>query len=282
MSADIAVIGLGAMGKPMAHNLVKAGFSVEVWNRSQHKVDELVQAGARSTALEKITAPIILTVLPDSAEVKQLLQQGLVQSLNNNSILVIMGTVAPSAMTDLARELAPTGAHVVDAPVSGGDVGAQRGDLSIMVGAAVEDFKRLETIFATLGKTILHVGPVGSGQVLKACNQLIVGANLVAIAEALTLARKSGIKDDDFYAIIANGLAGSKALEVKWEKLHSGQFTPGGKSEFQLRDLKIVAELARSLGLDLASVATSIAMYQRLIDQGEGGIDHSGVIHAVE
>lgn len=282
MTATVAVVGLGAMGKPIAVNLVKAGLSVEVWNRSRGKIDELTDHGATSGDLDTLSAPIILTVLPDIAELREVLAHGLLSSLHDNSILVIMGTTSPSAVITLSDELSPKNIHVVDAPVSGGDVGAQRGDLSIMVGASNASFDRLTPIFRHIGKTILHVGPVGSGQVLKACNQLMVGANLLALGEALTIARKSGISDENFYQIIANGLAGSKALEVKWEKLHSGDFTPGGKSQFQLRDLKIGEELARSLGLDLASLKTTIELYQRLIDSGHGGIDHSGVIKAVE
>ena len=193
-----------------------------------------------------------------------------------------MGTTSPLSVKKLSEELYTFGIHVVDAPVSGGDVGAQRGDLSIMVGATDEDFLRLKPLISKIGKTILHVGPIGSGQTLKACNQLIVGANFVAIAEALTMARKSGITDDNFYQIIAHGLAGSKALDVKWEKLNSGDFTPGGKSLFQLRDLGIAEELAASLGLTLESLHTVSELYRRLIAMGQGEIDHSGVIKAVE
>lgn len=282
-SADVAVIGLGAMGKPMAKNLITAGFKVEVWNRSTAKAAELQQLGGiQVSSLSNISAPIILTVLPDIFELREVLTSGLMKALSSNSILVVMGTLSPIAITELATELTSTGVRVVDAPVSGGDVGAQRGELSIMVGGDANDFDRLLPIFRKLGKKIIHVGPLGSGQVLKACNQLIVGANFLAIAEALTLARRSGIKDQDFYDVIANGLAGSKALEIKWEKLTTGNFTPGAKSEFQLRDLKIVAELAEKLSLKLNSTEVVRSAYQKLISDGKGQIDHSGVIAAIE
>jgi 2-hydroxy-3-oxopropionate reductase len=271
------------MGRPIALNLIKAGYRVKVWNRTPSKMQELVaHGGIAITELSQVTAPIVLTLLPDMKELQEVLKQGLQQALSRNSIVVVMGTTSPRAVKELSEELSSLGIHIVDAPVSGGDVGAQRGELSIMVGATEEHFLRLKHIFSKIGKTILHVGPIGSGQILKACNQLIVGANFVAIAEALTLARKSGISDENFYQIIAHGLAGSKTLDVKWEKLHSGEFTPGGKSLFQLRDLGIAEELATSLGLNLESLHTTLEKYQRLIDMGHGEIDHSGVIKAVE
>ena len=283
MSADVAVIGLGAMGKPIALNLIKAGFTVEVWNRTSTKSEEVAsQGGIAVTELSDISAPIVLTLLPDIKELYEVLNLGLRQTLKKDSIVVVMGTTSPLAVKKLSEELFTFGIHIVDAPVSGGDVGAQRGDLSIMVGATDEDFLRIKPLISKIGKTIIHVGPIGSGQTLKACNQLIVGANFVAIAEALTMARKSGITDDNFYQIIAHGLAGSKALDVKWEKLNSGDFTPGGKSLFQLRDLGIAEELAASLGLTLESLHTVSELYRRLIAMGQGEIDHSGVIKAVE
>ena len=283
MSADVAVIGLGAMGKPIALNLIKAGYTVEVWNRTPTKSQEVSSHGGIPVAgLSQVTAPIVLTLLPDMKELREVLNQGLQHALAKDSIVVVMGTTSPLSVKELSKDLASLDIHIVDAPVSGGDVGAQCGDLSIMVGATEEDFLRLKPFFSKIGKTILHVGSIGSGQTLKACNQLIVGANFVAIAEALTLARKSGISDENFYQIIAHGLAGSKTLDVKWEKLHSGEFTPGGKSLFQLRDLGIAEELAKSLGLNLESLHTTLAMYQRLIDLGQGEIDHSGVIKGIK
>ena len=174
MSADVAVIGLGAMGKPIALNLVKAGYTVEVWNRTPTKLEEVAsQGGIAVTELSDISAPIVFTLLPDIKELHEVLNLGLRQALKKDSIVVVMGTTSPLAVKKLSEELFKFGIHIVDAPVSGGDVGAQRGDLSIMVGATDEDFLRLKPLFSKIGKTILHVGPIGSGQTLKACNQLI-------------------------------------------------------------------------------------------------------------
>jgi 2-hydroxy-3-oxopropionate reductase len=174
------------------------------------------------------------------------------------------------------------GARAVDAPVSGGDVGAQEARLSIMVGGSSQDYARLLPFFNVIGSSIKHVGELGAAQGLKACNQILVGGNLVAIAEALTLSRKFGISDQDFFDVISNGLASSTALNAKWPKLASKDFSNGGKSSFQLKDLLIALEAANGAGLNLPMTQLLSDMYQEHVDNGNSDLDHSSIIKSYE
>jgi 2-hydroxy-3-oxopropionate reductase len=174
------------------------------------------------------------------------------------------------------------GARAVDAPVSGGDVGAQEASLSIMVGGSNQDFARILPFLKVIGASIKHVGELGSAQGLKACNQILVGGNLVAIAEALALSRKFGISDQDFFDVISNGLAGSTTLTTKWSKLRSGDFSNGGKSSFQLKDLLIALEAASGAGLKLPLTELLSDLYQEHIDKGNSDLDHSSIIKSYE
>jgi len=221
-------------------------------------------------------------VLPNSDEVLEVLHNGLLNTLEKDDLLVVMGTVSPESMTIIDELVGTKGARAVDAPVSGGDLGAQEARLSIMVGGSSQDYLRILPFFRVIGSSINHVGELGSAQGLKACNQIMVGGNLVAIAEALSLSRKFGISDQDFFDVISNGLAGSNALNTKWPKLSSGDFSDGGKSSFQLKDLLIALEAAAGAELNLPLTNLLTDLYQQHIDNGNSELDHSSIIKSYE
>ena len=279
---EIGVIGLGAIGEPVAHNL-SSKFQIQIWNRNPQKCLNF-KANSVSIAqnLNSFDAGVILTVLPNSDEVIEVLHNGLLETLDKDDLLVVMGTVSPESMFEINELVGTKGARAVDAPVSGGDVGAQEARLSIMVGGGSQDYARILPFLKVIGASIKHVGEIGSAQGLKACNQILVGGNLVAIAEALALSRKFGISDQDFFDVISNGLAGSTTLTTKWSKLISGDFSNGGKSSFQLKDLLIALEAADGAGLKLPLTQLLSDLYQEHIDKGNSDLDHSSIIKSYE
>jgi len=278
----IGVIGLGAIGRPIAQNL-STKFHIQAWNRDPQKYLNL-QSDSVAVAenLSSFDASVVLTVLPNSDEVLEVLHNGLLNTLEKDDLLVVMGTVSPESMRIIDELVGTKGARAVDAPVSGGDLGAQEARLSIMVGGSRQDYLRLLPFFTVIGSSIKHVGELGSAQGLKACNQIMVGGNLVAIAEALSLSRKFGISDQDFFDVISNGLAGSNALNTKWPKLSSGDFNNGGKSSFQLKDLLIALEAAAGAELNLPLTNLLTDLYQQHIDKGNSDLDHSSIIKSYE
>jgi 2-hydroxy-3-oxopropionate reductase len=279
---EIGVVGLGAIGEPVARNL-SSKFQIQIWNRNAQKYLNF-NANSVSIAddLNSFDAAVILTVLPNSDEVIEVLSNGLLETLEKDDLLVVMGTVSPESMNTINELVGTKGARAVDAPVSGGDVGAQEARLSIMVGGSSQDYARLLPYFNIIGNSIKHVGGLGAAQGLKACNQILVGGNLVAIAEALTLSRKFGISDQDFFDVISNGLAGSTALNTKWPKLASKDFSNGGKSSFQLKDLLIALEAANDAGLNLPLTQLLSDLYQEHVDNGNSDLDHSSIIKSYE
>ena len=279
---EIGVIGLGAIGEPIAHNL-SSKFQIQIWNRNPQKCLNF-KANSVSIAqnLNSFDAGVILTVLPNSDEVIEVLHNGLLETLDKDDLLVVMGTVSPESMFEINELVGTKGARAVDAPVSGGDVGAQEARLSIMVGGGSQDYAQILPFLKVIGASIKHVGELGSAKGLKACNQILVGGNLVAIAEALSLSRKFGISDQDFFDVISNGLAGSTTLTTKWSKLISGDFSNGGKSSFQLKDLLIALEAASGAGLKLPLTQLLSDMYQEHIDKGNSDLDHSSIIKSYE
>jgi 2-hydroxy-3-oxopropionate reductase len=258
----IGVAGLGAIGMPIAKNL-SSNVELQVWNRNQAKYS--FSSGSAIHQLSHLTdfdASIILTVLPSHIEVFEILAKGLLEVLAENDLLVVMGTVSPQSMHDINTLLLTKGARAVDAPVSGGDIGAQEGQLSIMVGGLEGDFERVKPFLLKTAKSFRYVGPLGTAQALKAANQIIVGGNLVAIAEGLTLTRRYGISDEDFFEVISNGLAGSAVLNAKWSKIQTADFAKGGKSSFQLKDLEIALKEAAQLNLNLPLTELVASLYK--------------------
>jgi 2-hydroxy-3-oxopropionate reductase len=282
-AADVAVIGLGAIGLPICVNASAAGFRVQGWNRSPGPRRQAIDAGAVvPETLDKIDAPIILSVLPDIPQLFDVLDSGLESVLQEGDVLVVVSTAAPSSMHILAERLAILGVSVIDAPVSGGDVGAWEGTLSIMVGGESDDLAKCLGVLQAISHRIEHLGPLGSGQLAKTCNQMIVGATLAAIGEALTLGRAAGLDSRQLLDALGAGMAGSRAMEIKRSKYLNSDYTPGGSVANQLKDLRIALDSAESLGFipRLTSIVTE--EYQKLVSSGESGLDHSAIILLAE
>jgi 2-hydroxy-3-oxopropionate reductase len=283
----IGFIGLGIMGKPMAKNLLKAGFPLVVHNRSRGKVDELVKDGAAAATSARETAAnadVVITMLPNSPDVElvALGPDGIKEGAKQGQLFIDMSTINPIVSQKVAKELAGSGVVMVDAPVSGGEKGAIDGTLSIMAGGEPQDFERALPIFNALGKTITHMGPLGAGGFTKLANQIIVAINLTAIGEALVFGTKAGVDPQKMIRALGGGLAGSKCLDQKSEKILNGDFAPGFKIDLHAKDLSLIQEAARSVGVPIPTAALVEQFFAALRVQGRGGFDHSGVITLFE
>jgi 2-hydroxy-3-oxopropionate reductase len=287
MANRIGFIGLGIMGKPMARNLMKAGFPLTVHNRSRAKVDELVREGAvAADSAREVTAAsdIIITMLPNSPDVELVVlgPHGIKEAARAGQLLIDMSTINPIVSQRIAKELEPSGIAMIDAPVSGGEKGAIDGALSIMAGGKPEDFERALPVFNALGKTITHMGPLGAGGFTKLANQIIVAINLTAIGEALVFGTKAGVDPQKMIRALSGGLAGSKCLDQKSEKILSGDFAPGFKIDLHFKDLNLIQDAARSVGVPIPTAAFVEQLFAALRVRGRGGLDHSGVITLFE
>lgn len=275
---DAAVIGLGAIGLPVSINLSRS-FTVQGWNRSSVDHVDFKNSSVQLTEkLSDLSTSNYLIVVSDENSIHEILDNGLLDVLNTDDLLVVMSTISPDAMHSIQGKIQTRGARVIDAPVSGGDVGAQRGELSIMLAGDPNDCARAEKLLAKTAKSIRNVGSLGKAQTLKACNQIIVGAHLVALAESLALARRNGISDQDFFDVISQGLAGSTVLNTKWEKVVSGDFTKGGKSDYQLKDLNIALDIAKRISLTVPLTETVTEIYRIQKELGYADLDHSSVL----
>ena len=287
MAERVGFVGLGIMGKPMATNLMDAGYKLTVHNRSPEKALELGEAGASVANSPKELAEntdIIITMLPGPPEVREIVasEDGFVHNAREGSLIVDMSTSSPSLARELAWSASERGVGMLDAPVSGGDVGAIEGTLSIMVGGEEADFHRAKPLFEAMGKTITHVGPVGAGQVTKAANQVVVALTIEAVCEALVLGSAGGVAPEKILDVLSGGLAGNKVMEVKREKFLSHRFEPGGKVEFHRKDLGIALAAGREYGVVLPVTAVVYQMFEALIARGRGGWDHSALLTLVE
>jgi 3-hydroxyisobutyrate dehydrogenase-like beta-hydroxyacid dehydrogenase len=284
---QIGLIGLGYMGKPMARNLAAAGAIMTVHNRSRASVDELVAEGMAPALSPKDVAEasdIIITMLTDTAAVKAVMTgpEGVMAGLAAGKLVIDMGTTKVPDTRALAELAAEKGAMYVDAPVSGGTIGAENGTLTIMAGGAEDAFARAQPVLAVLGERITHVGPVGTGQVAKAANQVIVGLNIGAVAEALALARRAGADPAKVREALSGGFADSRILEVHGQRMIDGAFAPGAKSTIQRKDMDQALELAEQLGLEMPATSLSRDLYDKLIGAGDGDLDHSALIKAID
>src|ERR671917_661702 len=240
MAEKVGFIGLGIMGKPMAQNLMQAGYELVLYNRTREKAEELAGDGGAEVAGSPRevaeNSEIIVTMLPDSPDVRDVVtgEDGVLEGIQEGALLVDMSTISPVVTEELAEMVRERGASMLDAPVSGGDVGAIEGTLSIMVGGSEEDFERAKPLFDAMGKTVTHVGPAGAGQVTKAANQVVVALTIEAVSEALVLGSKGGVAPEKILEVLSGGLAGNKVMEVKREKFLTREFEPGGKVEFHL------------------------------------------------
>jgi len=287
MAQVIGFIGLGIMGRPMARNLLKAGYSLVVHSRSRGPVDEIVKAGAKAAASAKDVAAqcdVLITMLPNSPEVElvALGPNGIIEGARRGLIFADMSTISPIVSQKIAKALEPKGVAMLDAPVSGGEKGAIDGALSIMVGGDKDVFERVLPIFQAMGKTITLLGPLGFGGFTKLANQIIVAVNLTALAEALTLGKKAGLDRDLLLTALAGGLAGSKCLEQKRANYVSNTYNPGFKVDLHYKDLGLIMESARALGVPLPATAVVQELFNALRVKGRGGLDHSGVITLLE
>lgn len=283
----IGYIGLGIMGKAMARNILKAGFQLVVHNRSRAAVAELVKAGAQEAGSPKEVAEqvdIVITNLPDSPDVElvALGQDGIIAGAHENLIFVDNSTIKPATARLIAEKLGVVGVACLDAPVSGGDIGAQQGTLSIMVGGPEEALERVMPVFEALGKAITHIGEAGAGQVAKCANQIMVAAQMVAMGELLLLSRKTGTDPKKVVQAIQGGAAQCWTLDVKPERLFAGNRQPGFKAYMMAKDLGIVLDTAREYGMPLPGTASNTQLFNAMLEMGMAELDNSAVVGVLE
>ena len=285
MAEKIGFIGLGIMGHPMAENLIEAGYDLVAYNRTRERAEELEGATVADTPREVAgQSGIIITMLPDSPQVEEVLEgeDGVLEGIKEGALIVDMSTISPVVTEELSRQAQEMGASMLDAPVSGGDVGAIEGTLSIMVGGGEEDFERALPLFEVMGGTVTHVGPVGTGQVVKAANQIVVALTIEAVSEALVLGSKGGVAPEKILDVLGGGLAGNKIMEVKREKMLEHSFDPGFRVELHHKDLGIALAAGREYGVTLPVTAVVDQMLQDLRTRGRGDRDHSALLTLIE
>lgn len=283
----LGFVGLGVMGAPMALNLLRAGHSLTVYNRTAERAAVLAEAGASLAVSPQAVAAagrIVFVNVSDDAAVEAVLfgPLGLVHGLAEGAVVVDMGTTSPAATRRFAEKLAERGATLLDAPVSGGEAGARAGTLSIMVGGPAEAFAQVLPLLRVLGRNIVHVGETGAGQVAKACNQIVVSATLMGVAEALTFARRQGVPPARVREALLGGFAYSRILEVHGERMLNGDFTPGFRARLHQKDLGIVTAEARALNLALPTSALAAQLMNALVAAGQAEADSSALVRVIE
>ena len=287
MAGKVGFIGLGIMGKPMARNLMEAGYGLVVYNRSWAAIEELAGKGAETAGSPKEVAEAcntVVTMLPDSPQVEEVVtgENGVLEGVTEGTLLVDMSTISPVVTEKLAQKAREMGASMLDAPVSGGEPGAEAGTLSIMVGGSQEDFERAKPLFDVMGKTIVHVGESGTGQVVKACNQIVVALTIEAVSEALVLGSKAGASPAKVIQVLSGGLAGNKVMEAKSENFLKHEFNPGFRLELHRKDLGIALAAGREYGVPLPVTAIVDQVLEALVAKGSGGEDHSAMLMFIE
>jgi len=287
MSQNVAFIGLGIMGLPMAKNLVNAGFTVTGFNRSQKAIDDLVAAGgqgASSVAEAVKDADVVITMVPDSPDVEAVVtgEEGVFANAKPGALWVDNSSIRPDVSVHLAEAARAAGLRPLDAPVSGGEAGAIDGVLSIMVGGEPADFEAAQGVLNAVGKTIVLVGPSGSGQTVKAANQLIVAANIQALSEAVVFLEAYGVDTDAAIKVLGGGLAGSKVLDQKAQKILDREFAPGFRLALHNKDMGIVTSAAREAGVVLPLGALVAQLVTSTVASGDGALDHSGLFRGVQ
>ncbi len=287
MDKRIGFIGLGLMGKPMSLNLIKAGFELTVYSRSRPPVQELAAAGAAVASSPRELAAacsIVITCLPDSPDVEMVVlgSSGILEGAQPGSLFIDHSTIKPEVARRIADRLAEHRVLALDAPVSGGDVGAVAGTLAIMVGGPKEAFERARPVFEAEGKTITYVGESGAGQVAKACNQIMVAAQMVAMGELLLLAQKLGVSPLRVVEAIKGGAARCWTLDVKPARLFAGERQPGFRAHLMHKDLAIVLDTARAYGMPLPATAANMQLFEAMLQLGMRDLDNSAVIGVLE
>ena len=276
----VAFIGLGIMGGPMAANLVKAGFDVVGYNRSPEKVKELVEKGGRGAedvASAVAEADVVITMVPDSPDVEAVSGE-VFAGAREGTLYIDMSTIRPDVAVRVAEAGREAGVRVLDAPVSGGEAGAVEGSLSIMVGGSAEDFADARPVLDAVGKTVVHVGPAGSGQTVKAANQLIVAGNIQLLAEAVVFLEAYGVDMRPALEVLGGGLAGSTVLARKGDGMLAREFKPGFRLALHHKDMGIVTSAAREAGVTIPLGAVVAQLVAAMVARGEGALDHSGLL----
>ncbi len=284
---SIGLIGLGIMGRPMGRNLLAAGYRLTVHDMNRAAVDELVGAGANGAASPRAVAEatdVLITMVPDSPEVREVYlgRDGAFEAMRPGWLAIDMSSIAPSVARELAARAAAGGAEMLDAPVSGGDKGAIAGTLSIMVGGTDTAFARALPILSAMGKTVVHVGPAGAGQVVKVCNQVVVAVVIEAVSEALVLGAKAGVDPGRIADVLQGGLAATKVLEMRRENLLGGRFDPGFRVRLHQKDLKNALELAGETSVALPAAALVEQLMRGMAAKGRADFDHSGLVTVIE
>lgn len=285
--AKIGFIGLGIMGKPMALNLLKAGHELTTYDIVVERMDELVKAGARKGSSSKDVAgksELVITMLPNSPHVREVVlgPNGVLDGARRGLILVDMSSIAPLASREIAAKAQEKGVAMLDAPVSGGEPKAVAGTLAIMVGGPEEVFEKVKGILSAMGSSVTRVGDIGSGNVAKLANQIIVALNIAAMSEAMVLATKAGVDPEKVFQAIRGGLAGSTVLEAKMPLALKGNFRPGFRIELHIKDMANALDTAHELGVPVPLSSVVMEVLQALKADGKAGDDHGGIIQFYE
>ena len=283
----VGYIGLGLMGKSIARNILRAGFPLVVHNRSRDAVDELVAEGAiyaSSPAVVAAQVDIVFTNLPDTPDVEKVVfgDKGIFEGIHQGLIFVDNSTIKPAFARTIAEKFQERNAFALDAPVSGGDIGAKNGTLTIMVGGEASAVEKAMPVFKAMGKTVTHVGEAGAGQVAKAANQIMVAAQMVAMAELLVFSKKAGVDPRKVVDAIKGGAAQCWALDIKPPRLFEGNRSPGFKAYMQLKDMNIVLETAKEYDIPISATEENTKFFQMMIEQGMEELDNSAVVGVVE
>lgn len=283
----IGLIGLGIMGKPMAKNLLKAGYDLTVFDRMQAPVDDLAAAGAKAAPDVRALAgavDVILTMLPNSPHVKSVVMDegGVLETVRPGTVFIDMSSISPIASREIAAALAEKGVEMLDAPVSGGEPKAIDGTLSFMVGGKPEVFDQYKDLLGAMGASVVRCGDIGAGNVTKLCNQIVVAVNIAAVGEALMLGQMAGVEPDAIYRAIRGGLAGSTVMDAKAPMMMDRNFKPGFKVDLHIKDLNNVLETAKSLDAPTLLTNQVMEMMKVLHRDGEGQSDHSALVKFYE
>ncbi len=287
MKQKIGFIGLGIMGQYMSANLLEAGYMVVAYDILPGNLEKIVALGAeagKSAADVTRRSDLVISMVPDSPDVEQVAlgSDGIIDAARPGLIYVDMSSILPGVASKVAEILGAMGVRCLDAPVSGGETGAQNATLSIMVGGAIGLLEEVRPVLEAMGKTITHCGGNGAGQTVKACNQIQVAMNFIGMAEAFVLGAKAGVDPAVILKVLSGGYAQTRVMDVRGPRLIKGDFAPGFKSKFHLKDLNIILETARSLDVPLQAAPIAHALYQKMVDTGRGDLDHSAVITILE
>jgi 2-hydroxy-3-oxopropionate reductase len=285
MTETVGFIGLGVMGRPMAKHILDKGYTVVVYNRSRPAIDELVSAGALAADSPSDVArraTVIITMLPDTPDVEAVLTgtRGVLEGMRSGSVVIDMSSISPGATRRFATAVAEKGGSMLDAPVSGGEIGAVNGTLSIMIGGSAEALDRVRPILECMGnrERIVHVGPdAGSGQICKVCNQIAIGGALAGVSEAFALARKAGVDPARVREALLGGFAASRVLEVHGERMLKGNYVPGFRARLYQKDLRLAGETAAANGVSIPATAVVTQLLNALVADGGADLDYSAL-----